>query len=625
MGQTTLDELQMIVYDKDSTATAVVLYEHANLYMDKYHNYETRTDYYYRIKIFDKASFDLANSTINLFKEQRVIDIKATTYNLTERGTINQNHLLEKDIFTTKEEKDWTVKKFTLPNLKEGSVIEIKYSLLSPYSNISNWYFQSDIPKIASAYDASIIGNYSYNIKLTGFLKLDKEKPSIHKNCINIGGSSKSGDCLVYSFGMSSIPAFKEEDFMLSKQNYISHISFDLKSYTNTKGFKEKYATTWKQADKSLKEFFFNNQTSKKSFFKNKLPAAILRSKNTLKRAKEIYRFIQQHYTWNEKNWSSEEVKVKPAYYHKSGNVGEINLSLYNSLRAAKMDASLMVLSTRDHRVPTKLFPVIFDYNYVIIKVHIEGKDYYLDATNKFLPFGQLPIRALNGEARIINPKAESTWEVLKPQFKSSKNTTATLKLSNDGRIKGSLVLSKHGYYASTQRSLISLKKEAVYLEDFENENPEITIEKYEIIDKDKLDTPLKENFTINIAMDDNSNKIMRINPIFFDRITENPFKLKERKYPVDFAFSRKNNYYLNLEIPPNYKIVKLPENRVISLPNNGGRFIIRAEKKGNTISVYLRLNIAKSHYSVTEYYALKDFYTQIINSESGYIILEKN
>ena len=31
MCQTTLDELQMIVYDKDSTATAVVLYEHANL------------------------------------------------------------------------------------------------------------------------------------------------------------------------------------------------------------------------------------------------------------------------------------------------------------------------------------------------------------------------------------------------------------------------------------------------------------------------------------------------------------------------------------------------------------------------------------------------------------------
>ena len=40
MGQTTLEELQMSFYNKHSTAGAVVLYEHANVY----HNTENDND-----------------------------------------------------------------------------------------------------------------------------------------------------------------------------------------------------------------------------------------------------------------------------------------------------------------------------------------------------------------------------------------------------------------------------------------------------------------------------------------------------------------------------------------------------------------------------------------------------
>ena len=69
----------------------------------------------------------------------------------------NKTYLLDKDIFTLKESENWTVKKFTLPNIKEGTVIEYKYSIISPYLSIDDWDFQSNIPKIKSEFDASII------------------------------------------------------------------------------------------------------------------------------------------------------------------------------------------------------------------------------------------------------------------------------------------------------------------------------------------------------------------------------------------------------------------------------------------------------------------------------------
>lgn len=158
------------------------------------------------------------------------------------------------------------VKKFTLPNIKEGTVIEYRYSILSPYLSIDDWCFQSDIPKIKSRFDAAILGNYTYHTKLVGFLKLSFDEVTIDKKCVYIDGIGP-GACIIYSYSMNDIPAFKEENYMLSK-NYISRLTFDLKSSTSYRGVVKNLTTTWEQADESLKKQFFNNQTSKKKYFK---------------------------------------------------------------------------------------------------------------------------------------------------------------------------------------------------------------------------------------------------------------------------------------------------------------------------------------------------------------------
>ena len=265
LGRTNLEELKRTVYEKDSTAKALVLYEQANRYPDKNADEIPRTDFYFRIKIFDKSAFDLADIQIYLRKKEMLLDVKAISYNLTDEGTIDKKFLSENDIFTTDGPNDWTIKKFTIPNVKEGSIIEFKYSIRSPYLVIDDWYFQSNIPKIKSEFDAAILGNYKYNIRIVGFLKLDKNEPSIKENCIDIDGLGP-GSCRVYSFGMDNIPAFKEEDYMLSKKNYISRLSFDLKSTTSYTGVIEKYTTTWKKADKSLKELWTVTGKVKKIF-----------------------------------------------------------------------------------------------------------------------------------------------------------------------------------------------------------------------------------------------------------------------------------------------------------------------------------------------------------------------
>ena len=625
LGNTTLEELKMTTYTKDSIAGALVLYEEANRYPDESNQNSPRTDFYFRIKIFDKSAFDLANITVYLRKNERLIHTSAITYNLTETNYINKKYLNSKNIYTTKQSDFWRFKKFTLPNIKEGSVIEYKYSIISPYLDIDDWLFQSDIPKIKSVFKASILGNYKYNIKITGFQKLSVNNAKIKRDCVYVPGIG-NGSCAEYVYEMDTIPAFKEEAYMLSKKNYISKLSFDIVSKTSYRGEVKSYTTTWKKADANLKNYFFNNQISKKSFFKKELPLNITSIEDDLERAKKVFTFIQNHYTWNGNYWRNDDAKVKNAFNEKSGDIGEINLSLFNSLKAVGIDTKLVVLSTRNNGLPTKLYPIIFDYNYVLVQAKINNTLYYLDATDKFLAFGQIPLKTINGEARVLDFKEDSYWVTLKPKEKSIKNSIVQLSLNENGNFEGSFMTRLSGYFAKSKREKLAVINNDNYIDKFESEYVNMEVDDYKNKNLEVLDKKISETFKIRLINDDNESNdgTIKINPVLFDRVKNNPFKLEERNYPVDFGYSFNKNYSINITIPDNYTILQLPKDKAIALPDKGGSFIHKTLKQNNKITIYSRININRRIFSKDEYFNLKEFYKQIINTEKSLITLKK-
>ena len=61
------------------------------------------------------------------------------------------------------------VQKFTLPNVREGSVVEFAYTLTSDFLfNFQDWTFQRDIPVRWSEYRVSIPAFYRYKIMYQG-------------------------------------------------------------------------------------------------------------------------------------------------------------------------------------------------------------------------------------------------------------------------------------------------------------------------------------------------------------------------------------------------------------------------------------------------------------------------
>ncbi len=418
----------MTIYEPDTSAVALMLDEFGEAYFDNNNDHNLLFEYHARIKILKKGGVSYGTFEIPLRKSdgrtERIVSIRASSFNI-ENGSMRETKLDPKNVFLENQSKYYDAKKFAIPNVKEGSVIEVFYTLESPFVfQFRSWEFQSDIPKLQSEFWALIPGNYLYNVSLRGFLKLTKDESELVRSCF------LTADCSRLKFAIKNIPAFKEEEFMTAKSNFISAINFELSQINYFDGRKDKITKEWKDADEELRQNSqFGLQIKRgKDIIDEHVEQLIAGETDMLVKAKKIYDFIKGWYKWNDVYGEYSEFGIKKSFESKTGNVGDINLSLIAALKYAEVPVEPMLLSTRKNGLVTDIYPVLSDFNYVVAKVTINDKVYLVDATDDFHPFGLLPERCLNGKGRVIGDK-ESYWFDLKPTDKEKTTTMLTLVL----------------------------------------------------------------------------------------------------------------------------------------------------------------------------------------------------
>jgi hypothetical protein len=631
-GKTLFDELTMTTYERDTSASAVVLNEFGNAYIDS-ENYNLIFNYHVKIKILKKNGLSQADIAIPLYKsttgkKEEVKDIKASTFNL-ENNRIEESVLDARKIYTEDVNKYWDQKKFALPNVRVGSIIEIVYTIESPFVyNFRKWEFQADIPKVQSEYWARIPGNYLYNITLKGFLKLTKNENSLISKCITIGSGYGAGsaDCAQYKFAIKNIPAFVEEDYLTAKSNYLSAINFELSEIRHFDGRVDKITKEWKDAELDLKkEQRFGGQLRRGKDISQKINEVIAGITDPVEKARKIYDFIKTWYRWNDTYGYFSEFGIKKAFDTKTGNIGDINLSLIAALNFGGLSVDPMLLSTRKNGLPIELHPVLSDFNYVVARVTIGDQIYLLDASDPFLMFGMLPERCINGKGRVFTDKG-SFWEELKPKEKSKKISMLNLSLEQDGSFKGTIEHTYYGYRAVDQRKHIaSFNSVDEYLNSVKKKLPSTEIISHEIKGFDDFESSITEKFEVAIeGFDDLNKNNLLLNPFFTDKIESNPFKSNERLYPVDFGVPLERTMILTLNVPAEFELVEKPESNALVLPNSGGRFLFDVTSRENQLQINYSLAINKTVFHSQEYQYLKELFSRIIQTQQSDLVFSR-
>lgn len=605
----------------DSNAVAVVLLETGKTHLDisdrdralrVYHRYKAR------IKILSQEGFGQANFTLPLYSFGKNFEyteeVTGKTYNL-ENGRITETLLDRKNIITENKSEFLKLTKFTLPNIKVGSIIEVEYYIVSPdIFNFRSWDFQTDIPKIRSEYNVRIPAMSNYNVTLKGALKLEDTKTKRESGCVVIMGQRL--DCSNITYTMKNIPAFKEEAYMLAPKNYISAINFELVEMANPNGGVDKYTKAWKDVDIELMtDKSFGGQLKKVDFIKQKLDPKILAVSDNYQRASEIHRWISTNIRLNNVYGKYSQHGIEDALERRSGNVGDINLALIAAFNAAELEAYPVIISTRNNGLPHDLHPVLSNFNYIIAAVKLNNEFVLVDATDPLIGFGQLPLHCINGRGRIIYSRKSSEWIELTNKEISITEYYFKGKLDLDGKLKGTLSIVSSGLDALQKRKeILNFPSIDEYAENFDEKQTHVAILNSKVENVDKPEHMLSEEYEVEINVTSPlKNGHFQFNPIFISRINKNPFNLDERNYDVDLGARDSEKHTIEIELPEGFTFKQGPKRVNMALPENSARYQYISNINENTLTVTQQLMLNKAIYTSEEYFGLKELFSRII------------
>ncbi|MEN8799784.1 MAG: transglutaminase, partial [Flavobacteriaceae bacterium] len=292
-------------------------------------------------------------------------------------------------------------------------------------------------------------------------------------------------------------------------------------------------------------------------------------------------------------------------------------------LREAGINANPVLISTRDNGVP--MFPTRNGFNYVAAAAEIDGNTILLDATNKFAVPNLLPTQALNWFGRVIEKKGDIKTVSITPRTLSMEAYMINIDLDTEGSIEGKMRRTCTNYHAYLFRNEFANVEEDSYLERFESENNGIEISQYEISNKFNLAKPIVESFEFTaVNQADIIGEEIYLTPLFFNTTSENPFKLEERNYPIDYTFPQQEKYIVNIKIPSGYQATSIPEPIRIALENKMASFVYQIIDKETSLQIMADVKINEAVIGADHYTALKELFKKVVEKEAEKVVLSK-
>lgn len=627
----------------DSTAPAVILFEKGFSYFRENKDgwFQLVFEKQQRLKVVNKNGMDAANFTIPQYKsptaEEKIEKLVAITYNL-ENGTVVQTQLNPADIYKDQMSKTINYLKFGLPAVKEGSILEISYTVVSDFlRNLRGWNFQGQYPRLHSEYTTRIPNFFYYLGLKDGFLPFthtSQLKEFKNYNLFVPGNTpyeasqriSLSTDEIQNRMVMQKVPAIKPENFISTVDNYITKVRYQLSEYRFPNQQPQPLMLTWPQlAERMLANEDFGLAFSKNNpWIQDELKKVTDKTEKGLEQAKAIYNYWRNEFTLTEEGGMYLSATLKDVLKNKKGNTADGNLMLTLLLKSAGYDADPFIISTRDNGWTNDMYPLINEYNYVITRLSLDGKLYYLDATNKLMGFGRLPLTCYNGHGRTIKPVYPTPDYLVADSILENKTTIINM-FGNAEKPWETHVSTRLGYYESTGiRETVKEKGKEGLLEQIKKAVPdESEVTDLVIKEETDLEKPINLDYNVNMESLDGID-ILYINPLMGEATKDNPFAAAERYYPVEMPYAFKESIITTCYIPEGFQVEELPKSTRVKLPDNMGSFDFLIQKEEDKIWVRSVIHIPKATFAPEAYDALREFFVYIVKKHSEQIVLKR-
>lgn len=639
LGRVKKEELQEKFHPKDSSAAAAILFKKAKTiftYSEKY-GFTSSTEFEIKVKIYKKDGFSWANFKIPYYvgyenlNDEYIDIISAYTYNL-EGEDIKKEKVVNQSKFKKVINEYWAEKSVTFPNVKVGSIIELKYRLKSEnISTLPDFKYQYDIPVDYAEYHTEIPEFYLYKGMVKGYVKpettyeIEQTSQSfdgkVDKSSVGMTMSYKQ---VVTKYKVKDVPALKEEEYVNSIDNYYSQIVHELETIRYPDEEPKQISTTWEKVAKSIYEDDrFGKELKQSAYHLDDLRLLIKKDFTNRDKINAVFSFVKNKMNWDERYGYYTKKGVVKAYQEKVGNVAEINFILLSMLKMAGVEAYPVLLSTRENGLAS--FPNKSIFNYVIVNAIDGEENVLLDATDKNADLNILPIRDLNSMGRMIKDDGTSAEIDLMPKSNSKEVINAMVQITSEGNVSGKIRRQYFDYNAYLYRyNYKGIVKESL-VEQLEKKYDGIEIQDYEVLNNFDYTKPVIENYSFSSS--DSVEIIgdkMYVSPFFFFALQQNPFNSEVREYPIDFVYPHQDKINISLTIPEGYTIETTPQAKSVSMPEGLANFKYYISNTSNGIQLSFTLDINKAVIAPEYYDALKGFFKELVNKQTEKIVLKK-
>lgn len=353
-------------------------------------------------------------------------------------------------------------------------------------------------------------------------------------------------------------------------------------------------------------------------------------------KAKKIYTYITDNISYSSLDFrQSGYVPQKPSktIQTKLGDCKDVSTLFVALATMADIKSNLVLVSTNDNGINAIKLPTL-GFNHCIARAALDGKEHFIELTDKYLPFNTLPTSLYNANALVVSfdKKENENAGLQHLLFENTQESQLYSKLTVDVDDKSrhfSLKAIRKGYLNAYCKEIFSnsltedVRKKA--LEDDYNEKLSVNISGLSakpIYNESQEVIGIESQFDVSAKLQSLGNlKVVEI-PFIERAYTPDLVKDETRDYDiryVKYENARVYDYEIIMNIAEGKKFMEVPENK--SFQYKGHNFSLTFElTKPNSLKIHRKVSLSWEDITKEEYPEFRKYVEEVIEAEKQII-----
>ena len=577
--------------------------------------YETRHTKTKINKINNPLDNEIIISKINV---SEIVDVRAKIIN---KDTIISYSFDEMKKMINSDDSDENYNNYKLPNLDEGDIVEIMYTVKKDFNFNGNKIIEESFPILLSKF-ILIENNFKSNIKIYN------SNNSFVSEIIFDGKKSKQ---IIFN----NLNATANEQYSTPIANKIK-ISYQC--YENRDDVSQ--IEYWGNLAQNVSELFFPKKVNKKAkeILKEIKYGYVKIPWDELKIANAIDEYIKTNFIISDED----DPKLNDIEYILSNKISNdfSIIQVYSSLfKEANIEYEVAISCNRYF---LKFDPELFDSNQLReFLIYLPNQEKYISPNRVEYRVSEAPENLLGNYGIFIDNDLDyyfSEITLFDRDFSQIKKNIKVNIPRNLNKIKIDEIRSFSGYWAITNRNYIYLSEseKTDFLVDFFTINglDNKKVRKYNIknfdISHNTFNTPLEITSTIStsdLIEEKEGLTYLKIGKVI--GLQSNLFEEKQRINPIEINFPNSYDYNIKVNIPRGYKIVDYSElnksKEYISVDGNStAKFLSKATVNGNVLNINIKEYYKELRYNKKRYQEFREVINAAAKFYESSLLLEK-